>query len=78
MSLLEAVAYALVAVMGAAVVFTKRPASALLVYSGFGITLTLLFFVLHAPDVAFSELAVGTLVLPMIVLVALMKTGDVP
>jgi uncharacterized MnhB-related membrane protein len=78
MSLLEIVAYVLVAVMGAAVVFTKRPMNALLVYAGFGITLTMLFFVLHAPDVAFSELTVGTLVLPVIVLVALMKTRDIP
>lgn len=78
MSLLEIVAYVLVAIMGTAVVFTKRPVNALIVYAAFGIALTLLFFVLHAPDVAFSELAVGTLALPIMVLVALMKTGNVP
>jgi uncharacterized MnhB-related membrane protein len=38
--------------------------------------LALLFFVLHAPDVALSEVAVGTLAVPVMVLVALMKTGD--
>jgi uncharacterized MnhB-related membrane protein len=57
-------------------VFTRRPINQLFVYTGFGISLTLLFFALHAPDVALSEIAVGTLILPLVVLVALMKTGN--
>ncbi len=78
MSLLEIIAYVLVAVIGTAVVLTKRAVNQIFVYAAFGVTLTLLFFVLHAPDVAFSELAVGTLVMPVVVLVALMKTRDAP
>jgi uncharacterized MnhB-related membrane protein len=46
------------------------------IYTTFGMMLALLFFVLHAPDVALSEVAVGTLAVPVMVLVALMKTGD--
>lgn len=76
MSLLEIVAYAFVVIVGTALVFTRRPIDQLFVYTGFGISLTLLFFVLHAPDVALSELTAGTLILPIVVLVALMKTRD--
>jgi uncharacterized MnhB-related membrane protein len=76
MSLLEIALYLLVVIVGTVLVFTKRPINQLFVYTAFGISLTLLFFVLHAPDVALSELAVGTLILPLVVLIALMKTGN--
>ncbi len=75
MSLLQAILYLLVAFTGAAVVFNKRPVNQVIVYAAFGLTLSMLFFVLHAPDVALSELAVGTLAIPAIVLVTLMKTS---
>jgi energy-converting hydrogenase B subunit D len=39
----------------------------------YGLTLALLFFAFSAPDVALSELAVGGVVLPMIVLLALAR-----
>ncbi len=76
MSLLEIVLYLLVVAVGTVLVFARRPINQLFVYTAFGISLTLLFFVLHAPDVALSELAVGTIILPMVVLIALMKTGN--
>lgn len=76
MSLLEIVLYLLVAVVAAMVVFSKRPVNQLFTYSMYGGMMTLLFFVLHAPDVALSELTVGTLAIPLMVLVTLMKTGD--
>lgn len=76
MSLLELILFVMVAFMGGAVVFSKRPVNQIFVYSAFGVSLALLFFALHAPDVALSELAVGTLGLPMLVLVVLMKTAD--
>jgi uncharacterized MnhB-related membrane protein len=75
MSLLEAILYAIVAVLGTAVVFTKRPLNQLMVFAAFGIALSLLFFVLHAPDVALSEITVGTLAIPLFVMIAMMKTG---
>jgi len=75
-SLIEIVLYLLVAFFGAAVVFSKRPVNQLFIFTTFGMLLALLFFVLHAPDVALSEIAVGTLAVPMMVLVTLMKTGD--
>ncbi|HLI95118.1 MAG TPA: hydrogenase subunit MbhD domain-containing protein [Candidatus Baltobacteraceae bacterium] len=76
MSLLQVVLYVFIAFLGAAAVFSKRPVNQLFIYSLFGMMLALLFFVLHAPDVALSEIAVGTLAVPIMVLVALMKTGD--
>jgi energy-converting hydrogenase B subunit D len=75
-SLIEIVLYLLVAFFGAAVVFSKRPVNQLFIFTTFGMLLALLFFVLHAPDVALSEIAVGTLAVPIMVLVTLMKTGD--
>jgi uncharacterized MnhB-related membrane protein len=76
MSLLEIVLYVLVAVTATIVVFSKRPVSQLFIYSMYGGMMALLFFVLHAPDVALSEVTVGTLAVPVMVLVTLMKTGD--
>ena len=76
MSLIQIILYVLVAFLGAAVVFSKRAVNQLFIYTTFGMTLAILFFVLHAPDVALSEIAVGTLAVPIMVLVALMKTGD--
>lgn len=76
MSLLEIALYLIVAFLGAAVVFNKRALNQTIVYGIFGTALALLFFVLMAPDVALSELAVGTLAIPMMVLVTLMKTSD--
>jgi uncharacterized MnhB-related membrane protein len=76
MSLLEIILYVLVAVVATVVVFSKRPVNQLFIYSMYGGMMALLFFVLHAPDVALSELTVGTLAVPLMVLVTLMKTGD--
>ena len=76
MSLLEIVLYVLVAAVATVVVFSKRPVNQLFIYSMYGGMMALLFFVLHAPDVALSELTVGTLAIPLMVLVTLMKVGD--
>ncbi len=78
MSLLEIVLYLMVAFVGGAIVFSRRPINQLFIYSMYGGLMTLLFFVLHAPDVALSELTVGTLLIPLMVLVTMMRTGNVP
>ena len=76
MSLIELLAFVLVAVLGAAVVFAKRPINQVIVFGLFGGSLALLFFVLQAPDVALSEVAVGGLAVPAMLLVSLMKMAD--
>lgn len=78
MSLLQVASYLLVCVLGTAVTLTRRPGNQILVYGAFGTSLALLFFVLHAPDVALSEAAVGSIALPVMVLVTMMKTADRP
>jgi energy-converting hydrogenase B subunit D len=61
----------LVAVGATIVVRTHEPAAQAVVLGGYGLLLTLLFVLLQAPDVALSQLAVGTAVLPLMVLLAI-------
>jgi uncharacterized MnhB-related membrane protein len=71
MTPLLAVLLILAAISGAGVVFTRDPRRQVLATAANGLVLTLLFMGLQAPDVAFSELAVGTLAVPLLFLVVL-------
>lgn len=64
---------ALVLTAGAAtvVVLTDAPERQAVTLSAFGLVLVLLFMVLQAPDVALSELGVGTAIVPLLVMLAL-------
>ena len=73
MSALQTIAFVLVAVGGAAVALTREPVKQAIVLSFYGLLLTLLFLVLQAPDVAFSEIAVGAAAIPLILLVTVAK-----
>jgi energy-converting hydrogenase B subunit D len=61
----------LTAFMATAVALTRDPARQAIVLSGYGIVLAVLFVVLQAPDVALSQTAVGTVVVPLIVMLAI-------
>lgn len=74
MSVLEATILILVGVGGTAVVATRDPLRQAMVASFFGILLAILFFVLQAPDVALSEIVVGAVALPLMILLSLAKT----
>ena len=63
----------LVAAVGALVVFTRDPLKQVIGMSFFGLCLTIFFFLLQAPDVALAQLGVGTVALPMIVLLTMSK-----
>lgn len=65
---------ALTAVSATAVVATGDPRRQALVLSGYGMVLALLFMVLQAPDVALSQIGVGTAIVPLMVLLAIRKT----
>ena len=65
--------FIMAAASGSAVVFTRDPRRQAIVLSVYGLILTLLFLVLQAPDVAFSELTIGAAVLPLMLLVAVVK-----
>jgi uncharacterized MnhB-related membrane protein len=61
----------LVGVAGTAVVLTRNPERQAVTYSLLGLSLGVLFIVLQAPDVALSQIAVGTAVMPMMILLAI-------
>jgi uncharacterized MnhB-related membrane protein len=61
----------LVAVGGTVVVFTRAPARQAITLSVYGVLLSVLFLVLAAPDVALSQVAIGSAVVPLMVLLAL-------
>jgi len=67
------VALILVAVTGTLVVLIQDPLRQALTVSLFGILLGILFFAVQAPDVALSEIVVGAVALPLMILLALAK-----
>ncbi len=71
--LLEVVLLVLVAAAATLVVLTRRPQRQVVVLSGYGLLLSLLFFALQAPDVTLSEMTVGAVVLPLVVLLTISK-----
>ncbi|ADP84501.1 Na(+)/H(+) antiporter subunit B [Pseudofrankia inefficax] len=61
-------------VVGAlAVVLTDDPARQAVTLSVYGLLLTILFVLVQAPDVALSQVAVGTAVVPLLILLTLRK-----
>jgi multicomponent Na+:H+ antiporter subunit A len=70
---LQAVAIALVALAGVAVVLTRDLLRLALVFGFYGLTLVVLFVVYQAPDVALSVLVVSTVPYPLLILLALAK-----
>jgi energy-converting hydrogenase B subunit D len=58
---------------GTCVVAVREPLRQAIMASFFGILLAILFFVLQAPDVALSEIVVGAVALPLMVLLSLAK-----
>jgi uncharacterized MnhB-related membrane protein len=73
MSVLQAAAVITVGIVGTAVVFTPEALRQVMMLGIYGLTLTVLFFVFQAPDVALSEIVVSGIGLPVIVLTALRK-----
>ena len=71
MTVLIAGALTVVALAGTAVVVTASPEQQAVTMSVFGTTLVVLFVVLQAPDVALSELGIGTAIVPLMVLLAI-------
>lgn len=63
-------ALTLVAAGATVVVLTGDPARQAVVLSVYGVLLTVLFVVFQAPDVALSQVAVGTVLVPLMVLLA--------
>jgi energy-converting hydrogenase B subunit D len=73
MDVLQVTVLVLVAAGAAVVVRTKERTRLVLVLSAYGMLLAILFFTFQAPDVALSELTVGAVALPLILLLAIAK-----
>jgi uncharacterized MnhB-related membrane protein len=72
-SVLVVIALTLVLAGAAAVVFTGDPQRQAVTLSLYGLLMTLLFFLLAAPDVALSQVVVGTVLVPLMVMLSIRK-----
>jgi uncharacterized MnhB-related membrane protein len=71
--LIQLILLLLVAASGTAVVFTRDPAVQPIGISYFGLILALMFMAFQAPDVALSQIVIGTVGLPLMILLALAR-----
>jgi energy-converting hydrogenase B subunit D len=75
MDVLQVTVLVLVAAGATAVALTRVPVRQAIVLSVYGILLAVLFLVFQAPDVTLSELTVGAVALPIMLLLTLAKVG---
>jgi energy-converting hydrogenase B subunit D len=68
---LQAAAMALVAVFALALVLTRDLVRLAMLSSLYALTLVVLFLVFQAPDVALSELVVGGVAFPLVIVLAI-------
>ena len=73
MNWLQWLILSMVAAGGLAVVLTRDPLNQAIVVSFYGILLAILFFLFQSPDAALSQITVGALALPLMMLLALSK-----
>ncbi len=74
MDVLQVTVLVLVALGATAVVLIRRHVRQVLALSVYGILLAVLFLIFQAPDVTLSELVIGAVALPIVLLLALAKT----
>ncbi|HEY2691767.1 MAG TPA: DUF4040 domain-containing protein [Streptosporangiaceae bacterium] len=73
MDALQVTLLVLIAAGATAVVVIREPVRQVIALSGYGVLLAVLFLAFQAPDVTLSELTVGSVVLPMLLLLTLAK-----
>ena len=76
MSALQATCLIAVAIIGTLVVLTRDPLRQAAVAGMFGLALCALFLSVQAPDVALSQIAIGAIVVPVLVLLAMAKIRE--
>ena len=77
MTVLVGIALTLVLAGAVAVVFTDDPQRQAITMSVYGVVMTVLFVLLAAPDVALSQVVVGTAIVPLMVMLTIGKIrGD--
>ena len=62
-----------VAVTATVVVLTREPAKQAIGISFYGLVVALMFFIFQAPDVALSQIVIGAVALPLMIVLALTK-----
>ncbi len=62
-----------VALSAPGVVLTRDPLKQCIAVSFYGLLFAILFFIFQAPDVALSQITIGAVILPAIILLALVK-----
>ena len=78
MDALQVTVLILVAAAAAGVVAIRNPVRQVVALSVYGLLLAVLFLVFQAPDVTLSELSVGAVALPIMLLLALTKIKERP
>ena len=73
MDALQVTLLVLVAAGATAVVLIRAPVRQVLMLSTYGVLLAVLFLAFQAPDVTLSELTVGAVLLPIVILLTLAK-----
>jgi energy-converting hydrogenase B subunit D len=73
MDVLQVTILVLVAAAATSVVLTRDPVRQVIVLSVYGVLLAVLFMAFQAPDVTLSELTVGSVALPVLLLLTLAK-----
>jgi uncharacterized MnhB-related membrane protein len=73
---LQAMLIALIALAGLAVVLTRDLVRLAMINGVFALLLVVFFVVLQAPDVALSELVVGVVGFPLVIVVAIVKERE--
>jgi energy-converting hydrogenase B subunit D len=73
MDLLRCAALVLIAAAGLGVVLTRDRVAQAIAVSLYGLLLALVFSLYQAPDVALSQVVVGAVALPLMILLALAK-----
>jgi uncharacterized MnhB-related membrane protein len=71
--ILQAATLIFVAVAATAIVLTREAVSQTILISFYGLLLAIVFVLFQAPDVAFSQIAIGAIALPLMILLALAK-----
>jgi uncharacterized MnhB-related membrane protein len=73
MHLLQWVILLLVAGVAPGVVLSRDPKSQVVTLSVYGLLCALMFFIFQAPDVALSQITIGAVMLPLMIMLALTK-----
>jgi energy-converting hydrogenase B subunit D len=76
MDVLQVTLLVLVAAMATGVALTRVPVRQVVTLSVYGLMLALLFLAFQAPDVTLSELTVGAIALPILLMLALAKVKE--